>query len=233
MTNHQIGTREQWLKARIELLEAEKELTRRSDELARRRQQLPWVRRITMNAPDTNVDVEPANDICTSPRSAGTKKMFEASRGSATMIATRRETAGGSAGSDYAAALGAADCVCLAAAPTFAIMALHTGVLGVGSLDMLCSEDEQGASGSCTASSDARVTRARPVSCGVPSSQPSNGKELGSNPSAHRPLGVARSVGRSTAVPNTATRRVPGTDPGRAGSGCTRPWVGPPHERGG
>jgi predicted dithiol-disulfide oxidoreductase (DUF899 family) len=44
MTTHEIGTREQWLKARLELLEAEKELTRRSDELARQRRQLPWVR---------------------------------------------------------------------------------------------------------------------------------------------------------------------------------------------
>ncbi len=44
MTEHTIGTREEWLAARLELLEAEKELTRRSDELARRRQQLPWVR---------------------------------------------------------------------------------------------------------------------------------------------------------------------------------------------
>src|SRR6201997_3970310 len=44
MATHEIGTREQWLKARIELLEAEKELTWRSDELARRRQELPWVR---------------------------------------------------------------------------------------------------------------------------------------------------------------------------------------------
>ena len=39
-----IGTREEWLAARLELLKAEKELTRRSDELARRRQELPWVR---------------------------------------------------------------------------------------------------------------------------------------------------------------------------------------------
>jgi predicted dithiol-disulfide oxidoreductase (DUF899 family) len=39
-----IGTREEWLAARLGLLEAEKELTRRSDELARRRQELPWVR---------------------------------------------------------------------------------------------------------------------------------------------------------------------------------------------
>lgn len=43
-TPHAIGTREEWLAARLELLTAEKELTRRSDELARRRQALPWVR---------------------------------------------------------------------------------------------------------------------------------------------------------------------------------------------
>jgi predicted dithiol-disulfide oxidoreductase (DUF899 family) len=44
MSDHKIGTREEWLAARLELLEAEKELTRRSDDLARRRQELPWVR---------------------------------------------------------------------------------------------------------------------------------------------------------------------------------------------
>jgi predicted dithiol-disulfide oxidoreductase (DUF899 family) len=44
MTRHKTGTREEWRKARVELLQAEKELTRRSDELARRRQELPWVR---------------------------------------------------------------------------------------------------------------------------------------------------------------------------------------------
>src|SRR5690348_14424578 len=43
MTEHQAGTREQWLKARLELLDAEKELTRRSDELAAQRRSLPWV----------------------------------------------------------------------------------------------------------------------------------------------------------------------------------------------
>jgi predicted dithiol-disulfide oxidoreductase (DUF899 family) len=43
MTQHRTGTRDEWLKARLELLDAEKELTRRSDELARRRQELPWV----------------------------------------------------------------------------------------------------------------------------------------------------------------------------------------------
>jgi hypothetical protein len=38
-----------------------------------------------------------------------------------------------------AASFGAADWLCLAAAPTFAIMALLTGVLGGGQMDMLCS----------------------------------------------------------------------------------------------
>jgi predicted dithiol-disulfide oxidoreductase (DUF899 family) len=41
---HTIGTREQWLEARIALLNAEKDLTRRSDDLAQRRRALPWVR---------------------------------------------------------------------------------------------------------------------------------------------------------------------------------------------
>src|ERR1700682_6725999 len=44
MNDHKIGTREQWLAARLELLEDEKALTRRGDELAQRRQELPWVR---------------------------------------------------------------------------------------------------------------------------------------------------------------------------------------------
>jgi predicted dithiol-disulfide oxidoreductase (DUF899 family) len=42
MTTHKTGTREQWLKARVELLKAEKEL-KRSDEVALQRQELPWV----------------------------------------------------------------------------------------------------------------------------------------------------------------------------------------------
>src|SRR5579872_6515004 len=42
--DHEIGTREEWLAARLDLLKAEKELTRRGDELAKRRQELPWVR---------------------------------------------------------------------------------------------------------------------------------------------------------------------------------------------
>ena len=38
-----VGTREEWLAARVALLAREKELTRRSDELARQRRELPWV----------------------------------------------------------------------------------------------------------------------------------------------------------------------------------------------
>jgi len=71
-----------------------------------------------MNAHYPNLDVETGNDILMSPRSTGATKMFE----------------GGNA-----AALGAADWLSLAAAPTFAMMALLTGVLGGGPLDPLCS----------------------------------------------------------------------------------------------
>jgi predicted dithiol-disulfide oxidoreductase (DUF899 family) len=44
MTAHTIGTRDEWLKARLELLDDEKAHTRQGDELARRRRELPWVR---------------------------------------------------------------------------------------------------------------------------------------------------------------------------------------------
>src|ERR1035438_4295080 len=44
MTDHKTGTREEWLKARLELLDAEKAQTKRGDELAKLRQELPWVR---------------------------------------------------------------------------------------------------------------------------------------------------------------------------------------------
>jgi predicted dithiol-disulfide oxidoreductase (DUF899 family) len=43
MTDHRIGSQEEFDSARAELLAEEKELTRRSDELARKRQALPWV----------------------------------------------------------------------------------------------------------------------------------------------------------------------------------------------
>jgi predicted dithiol-disulfide oxidoreductase (DUF899 family) len=44
MRKHKIGTREEWLAARLKLLKAEKEVMRRSDEVAQEREQLPWVR---------------------------------------------------------------------------------------------------------------------------------------------------------------------------------------------
>ena len=44
MTDHKIGTREEWLAAREQLLVREKEHTRVGDELARQRRELPWVR---------------------------------------------------------------------------------------------------------------------------------------------------------------------------------------------
>jgi predicted dithiol-disulfide oxidoreductase (DUF899 family) len=43
MTDHSVGTREEWLDARVALLEREKELTRLGDELADQRRRLPWV----------------------------------------------------------------------------------------------------------------------------------------------------------------------------------------------
>ena len=43
MTEHRIGTQEEWQAERAALLQEEKELTRRSDELARKRRELPWV----------------------------------------------------------------------------------------------------------------------------------------------------------------------------------------------
>src|SRR5438552_6362374 len=43
MTEHTIGTQEQWQTERDALLKEEKELTRRGDELARKRRELPWV----------------------------------------------------------------------------------------------------------------------------------------------------------------------------------------------
>ena len=74
-----------------------------------------------MNAPDTNLGVGAAEEIRTPPLPADAK------------------TAGGCSGTVNAAALGAADWLCLAAAPTFAIMALLTGVLGGDMPDMPCS----------------------------------------------------------------------------------------------
>src|SRR5262245_58611033 len=44
MTDHNVGTRAEWLAARERLLVREKEHTRLGDELAQQRRELPWVR---------------------------------------------------------------------------------------------------------------------------------------------------------------------------------------------
>src|SRR4029450_6389655 len=44
MTDHRIGSREEWQAASEELLRREKEHTRIGDELAQARRELPWVR---------------------------------------------------------------------------------------------------------------------------------------------------------------------------------------------
>src|SRR3954449_2412426 len=44
MAKHTVGTRQEWLDARLALLDEEKELTRQSDAVAQKRQELPWVR---------------------------------------------------------------------------------------------------------------------------------------------------------------------------------------------
>ena len=44
MTDHKVASRDEWAKAREELLAREKEHTRLGDELARARRELPWVR---------------------------------------------------------------------------------------------------------------------------------------------------------------------------------------------
>jgi len=58
------------------------------------------------------------------------------------MTATCHANLAGAASCDdegAAAALGTTHFLCLAATPTFAIMALMTGVFGAGPMDMLCS----------------------------------------------------------------------------------------------
>ncbi len=41
--SHAVGSREEWLALRVQLLEREKELTRLNDEISRERRELPWV----------------------------------------------------------------------------------------------------------------------------------------------------------------------------------------------
>jgi hypothetical protein len=44
LATHRVVSREEWTRARKELLKKEKELTRLNDELSRQRRELPWVK---------------------------------------------------------------------------------------------------------------------------------------------------------------------------------------------
>ena len=82
-------------------------------------------------------------------RTCRRESMSEAYSGGSASGAIRHESspvhALGAAGwLSLAAALGITKWLCLAATPTFAIMALMTGVLGGGPMDMLCSAGRDG-----------------------------------------------------------------------------------------
>ena len=44
MQDHDVVSREEWIKARKQLLAKEKEFTRQRDQLSQQRRELPWVR---------------------------------------------------------------------------------------------------------------------------------------------------------------------------------------------
>jgi hypothetical protein len=129
---NQVVSPEEWLKARLALLAAEKEFTRQRDALTRRRMAMPWER---------------VEKSCRFQGPGGALLLGDLFDGrSAAMIAVQRESTGACAGSGHAA-VGAADWLCLAAAPTFAVMALLTAVLGGGAPDVLCSAANDALSG--------------------------------------------------------------------------------------
>jgi hypothetical protein len=64
-----------------------------------------------------------------------------------TMMAVQQETASAHAGNGAGLARGAADGLCLAAAPTFAAMALLTAAFGGGPSDALCAAGHEALSG--------------------------------------------------------------------------------------
>jgi len=73
------------------------------------------------------------------PSLARMKSLPQASRKSVPTSTIDRESAGACGAGGDGAALGAADWLCLAAAPTFAAMALLTGVQSSGQPDIFCS----------------------------------------------------------------------------------------------
>jgi hypothetical protein len=73
------------------------------------------------------------------PSLAWLKNLPQASRKSAPTNTIDRDSADACGSGGDAAALGAADWLCLAAAPTFAVMALLTSVQSSGQPDIFCS----------------------------------------------------------------------------------------------
>ena len=73
------------------------------------------------------------------PSLARMKSLPQASRKSVPMSTIDRDSADAYGGSGDGSALGAADWLCLAAAPTFAVMVLLTGVQSSGQADIVCS----------------------------------------------------------------------------------------------
>jgi predicted dithiol-disulfide oxidoreductase (DUF899 family) len=63
MSEHRIGTRDEWQAAREALLAREKEHTRRGDELAKQRRELPWVRLEKDYRFDTDEGQNPLADL--------------------------------------------------------------------------------------------------------------------------------------------------------------------------
>jgi uncharacterized protein DUF899 len=107
---------QEWEAAREQRLMKEKTLTRARDALTAERRRMPWLA----------VAKECAFD---GPK--GKASLLDSFDGRRQLIVYRAE-------SRDLAALRVADWLCLAAAPTFAMMALLTGVLGGGAADMLC-----------------------------------------------------------------------------------------------
>jgi hypothetical protein len=125
MTDHNTGTRQEWLAARLDLLKDDEELTRRSDELARQR------------GGDTLRSFARTRESRGSPGSFVVQPRLFCRR------ENMSESLSGGGAIRYeggnVAPLAAADWLCLAATPTFAIMALLTAVLSSRLPDMLCS----------------------------------------------------------------------------------------------
>jgi hypothetical protein len=92
-----------------------------------------------MDALDVDPAVAAVDDVLISRRAAGTARTSRTAGGSAVVGTTDAEAVGVVAAARRVIGLGAADWLCLAAAPTFAIMALLTCVLGSSAPRMLCS----------------------------------------------------------------------------------------------